>query len=127
MNSFPFQRASQLSTAGPQTQWLVEGLWSDQAVGILGGEPKCCRSFLALHLASSVAYHQSCWRPLNSTSGATPNFACAGKGLSSPCPTSTARLLPRIISLSNSLTPLPPCPSRSWNMLSPSLAPNPPP
>ena len=55
MNPLPVQRASQLSAAGPQTQWLIEGLWSEQAVGILGGEPKCCKSFLALDVAVSVA------------------------------------------------------------------------
>ena len=62
MNLLPVQRASQLSTAGPQTQWLVEGLWSDQAVGILGGEPKCCKSFLALDVAVSVASGAACLR-----------------------------------------------------------------
>ena len=55
MNPLPVQRASQLECNGPQTQWLVEQLWADQAVGILGGEPKCCKSFLALDLAVSVA------------------------------------------------------------------------
>ena len=50
MNTLPVQRASLLATTGPQTQWLIEGLWSDQAVGILGGEPKCCKSFLALDI-----------------------------------------------------------------------------
>jgi hypothetical protein len=62
MNTLPVQRASQLSTAGPQTQWLVEDLWSDQAVGILGGEPKCCKSFLALDVAVSVASGAACLR-----------------------------------------------------------------
>jgi len=62
VNLLPVQRASQLSTAGPQTQWLVEGLWSDQAVGILGGEPKCCKSFLALDVAVSVASGAPCLR-----------------------------------------------------------------
>ena len=55
MNALPVQRASQLECSGPQTQWLVEELWTDQAVGILGGEPKCCKSFLALDIAVSVA------------------------------------------------------------------------
>ncbi|HOW80316.1 MAG TPA: AAA family ATPase [Verrucomicrobiota bacterium] len=55
MNPLPVQRASQLECHGPQTQWLVEELWTEQAVGILGGEPKCCKSFLALDLAVSVA------------------------------------------------------------------------
>jgi hypothetical protein len=62
MNPLPVQRASQLSTAGPQTQWLVQGLWSDQAVGILGGEPKCYKSFLALDVAVSVASGTACLR-----------------------------------------------------------------
>src|SRR6202041_1964234 len=44
------------------SQWLVQGLWSDQAVGILGGEPKCCKSFLALDLAVSVASGTPCLR-----------------------------------------------------------------
>ena len=62
MNPLPVQRASQLSTSGPQTQRLIEGLWSDQAVGILGGEPKCCKSFLALDIAVSVASGTACLR-----------------------------------------------------------------
>lgn len=62
MNPLPVQRASQLDSSGPQTQWLIEGLWTDQAVGILGGEPKCCKSFLALDLAVSVASGTACLR-----------------------------------------------------------------
>lgn len=62
MNPLPVQRACQLSTTGPQTQWLVEGLWSEEAVGILGGEPKCCKSFLALDVAVSVASGAACLR-----------------------------------------------------------------
>lgn len=62
MNPLPVQRASQLECHGPQTQWLVEELWTDQAVGILGGEPKCCKSFLALDVAVSVASGAACLR-----------------------------------------------------------------
>lgn len=63
MNQLPVQRASELSIdSAALTQWLVQGLWSDQAVGILGGEPKCCKSFLALDLAVSVASGASCLR-----------------------------------------------------------------
>ena len=61
-NPLPVQRASQLSSAGPQTQWLVQALWTEQAVGILGGEPKCCKSFLALDVAVSVASGTPCLR-----------------------------------------------------------------
>ena len=35
-----------------------------EAVGILGGEPKCCKSFLALDLAVSVASGAPCLRQL---------------------------------------------------------------
>jgi hypothetical protein len=63
MNQLPVQRASELSIdSASLSQWLVQGLWSDQAVGILGGEPKCCKSFLALDLAVSVASGTPCLR-----------------------------------------------------------------
>ena len=62
MSLLPFQRASQIPAETAVTRWLVEGLWSEQAVGILGGEPKCCKSFLALDLAVSVASGAACLR-----------------------------------------------------------------
>lgn len=62
MNALPVQQASHLDCHGPQTQWMVEELWTDQAVGILGGEPKCCKSFLALEVAVSVASGAACLR-----------------------------------------------------------------
>jgi RecA-family ATPase len=62
MTPLPIQRAAQLPTQGAQTQWLIQDLWSDQAVGILGGEPKCCKSFLALDIALSVASGTDCLR-----------------------------------------------------------------
>ena len=40
----------------------ITGLWSEQAVGIVGGEPKCCKSFLALDLAVAVAAGVPCLR-----------------------------------------------------------------
>lgn len=61
--TLPVQRASHLpQDTGGLTSWLVEGLWCDQAVGIVGGEPKCCKSFLALDLAVSVASGAPCLR-----------------------------------------------------------------
>src|ERR1700720_1032394 len=63
MNQLPVQRASELSIdSAALTHWLVQGLWAAQAVGILGGEPKCCKSFLALDLAVSVASGAPCLR-----------------------------------------------------------------
>jgi hypothetical protein len=61
-NILPVERAADLSQAGPQTQWLIEDLWAEQAVGILGGEPKCCKTFLALDMAVSVASGAPCLR-----------------------------------------------------------------
>ena len=62
MNALPVLRADQLSDVPAQIPWLIEELWTDQAVGILGGEPKCCKSFLALDIALSVAAGSPCLR-----------------------------------------------------------------
>ena len=61
-NLLPVQQAGQLATTGAQIPWLIDGLWGDEAVGILGGEPKCCKSFLALDIALSVASGAACLR-----------------------------------------------------------------
>ena len=55
MSQLPVQPAWRLADSPEQQRWLVEGLWSEEAVGIIGGEPKCCKSFLALDLAVAVA------------------------------------------------------------------------
>lgn len=58
----PVQIAHQLEIAPQAESWLIEALWSEQAVGIIGGEPKCCKSFLALDMAVSVASGTPCLR-----------------------------------------------------------------
>lgn len=60
MKLFPTQVAHRLDRAEPEHRWLVEELWSEGAVGIVGGEPKCCKSFLALDLVVSVASGRPC-------------------------------------------------------------------
>ena len=55
MKSLPVCRADRLAEQPAEQRWLIESLWTDQAVGIVGGEPKCCKSFLALDLAVAVA------------------------------------------------------------------------
>lgn len=52
---FPFEPAHRLARVPDDARWLVRDLWADQAVGIVGGEPKCCKSFLALDIAVAVA------------------------------------------------------------------------
>ncbi len=58
----PFQPAYQLPARSEAQRWLVTGLWLEQAVGIIGAEPKCCKSFLALDLAVAVASGTPCLR-----------------------------------------------------------------
>lgn len=60
MKPFESRRASQLERQPPQRRWLVEQLWAEQAVGVVGGEPKCCKSFLALDIAVAVATGSMC-------------------------------------------------------------------
>ena len=58
----PVEPAWRLSVRPDEQRWLVTGLWAEQAVGIVGGEPKCCKSFLALELAVAVASGTPCLR-----------------------------------------------------------------
>jgi len=58
----PCTRAHRLEGSRTNQPWLIESLWSDQAVGVLGGEPKTCKSFLALDMAVSVASGTPCLR-----------------------------------------------------------------
>jgi RecA-family ATPase len=60
--SLPVTRAADLADVPTAQRWLVEDLWGDEAVGIVGGEPKCCKSFLALDLAVAVASGAPCLR-----------------------------------------------------------------
>ena len=62
MTELPVQPAWRLAERPEQQHWLVTGLWADQAVGIIGGEPKCGKSFLALDLAVAVAAGAPCLR-----------------------------------------------------------------
>jgi hypothetical protein len=61
-SGLPVTRACDLKEGTDRPPWLIEGLWAEQAVGILGGEPKCCKSFLALDMAVSVASGRCCLR-----------------------------------------------------------------
>lgn len=67
MSLLPVEPAHRLAARAEERRWLVTGLWAEEAVGIVGGEPKCCKSFLALDLAVSVAAGAPCLRrfPVN--------------------------------------------------------------
>ena len=62
MSLLPHQPAHRLDLRAEERRWLVTGLWAEEAVGIIGGEPKCCKSFLALDLAVAVAAGVPCLR-----------------------------------------------------------------
>jgi len=62
MTALPVRPAHQLDLVAPEQRWLIEGLWGAEAVGIVGGEPKTCKSFLALDMAVSVASATACLR-----------------------------------------------------------------
>lgn len=70
MSRLPLCQAAELATDAPPQRWLIESLWAERAVGILGGEPKCGKSLLALELAVAVASGAPCLR----------RFAVHGRG-----------------------------------------------
>ena len=60
MSRLDVRRACELEERAAAQRWLIEGLWAESAVGIVGGEPKCCKSFLGLCMAVSVAAGVPC-------------------------------------------------------------------
>ena len=60
--NLPTVRAHHLAEQPQARRWLIDELWADEAVGIVGGEPKCCKSFLALDMAVAVAGGVLCLR-----------------------------------------------------------------
>jgi len=58
----PTLPAHHIAERPQERRWLIDELWGDEAVGIVGGEPKCCKSFLALDMAVSVAGGVPCLR-----------------------------------------------------------------
>jgi len=55
LQSLPVQQAAALERQPPEQTWLIQELWGQAAVGIIGGAPKCCKSWLGLDMALSVA------------------------------------------------------------------------
>jgi hypothetical protein len=60
LDELPVVRAADIQDAAERTRWLVESLWARAGVGILGGAPKCCKSWLALELAVAVTSDTAC-------------------------------------------------------------------
>lgn len=62
MNRLPVEPAWRLSQQPLEQRWLIDSLWSEQAVGLIGGEPKSFKSYLALELAVAVSSGTPCLR-----------------------------------------------------------------
>jgi hypothetical protein len=58
--ALPVVRAADIEEGQAGPRWLVASLWARAGVGILGGAPKCCKSWLALEIASGVASGSPC-------------------------------------------------------------------
>jgi hypothetical protein len=56
----PVLRVDAIPTEPVPRRWLIEGLWGAAAVGFIGGPPKCCKSYLGLDMAISVATNTPC-------------------------------------------------------------------
>jgi hypothetical protein len=58
---FNVVRAADVKPRGEdKPAWLMEGLWGAGAVGVIGGAPKCGKTWLALELAVAVASGRPC-------------------------------------------------------------------
>ena len=53
--TLPTARVAALDDTDVDERWLVRSVWSEQAVGFIGGAPKRGKSWLGLDLAVSVA------------------------------------------------------------------------
>jgi len=58
--ALPVVRAADIDDAPSCAAWLIQSLWARAGVGILGGAPKCCKSWLALEMALAVASGAPC-------------------------------------------------------------------
>ena len=56
----PVVRVGEILSAENAQRWLVEGLWGASSVGVIGGAPKCAKTWLGLDMALSVATGTAC-------------------------------------------------------------------
>jgi hypothetical protein len=58
--SLPVVRVGEIPSEEHAQRWLVEQLWGESSVGVIGGAPKCAKTWLGLDLALSVATGTAC-------------------------------------------------------------------
>ncbi len=56
----PVVRVGEIPSEDNTQRWLVEQLWGTSSVGVIGGAPKCSKTWLGLDLALSVATGTAC-------------------------------------------------------------------
>jgi RecA-family ATPase len=56
----PVVRVGEIKGAESTQRWLVEELWGASSVGVIGGAPKCAKTWLGLDIALSVATGTAC-------------------------------------------------------------------
>jgi hypothetical protein len=56
----PVVRVGEIQSRDNAPRWLVEQLWGASSVGVIGGAPKCSKTWLGLDLALSVATGTAC-------------------------------------------------------------------
>jgi RecA-family ATPase len=56
----PVVRVGEIRSEDNAQRWLVEGLWGASSVGVIGGAPKCAKTWLGLDMALSVATGTAC-------------------------------------------------------------------
>ena len=56
----PVVRVGEIPNDENAQRWLVEQLWGESSVGVIGGAPKCSKTWLGLDLALSVATGTAC-------------------------------------------------------------------
>lgn len=59
-HTLPVVRVDQIAREENALRWLVEPLWGESSVGVIGGAPKCAKTWLGLDLALSVATGTAC-------------------------------------------------------------------
>jgi hypothetical protein len=59
-HSLPVVRVGEIKSEDNAQRWLVEELWGASSVGVIGGAPKCAKTWLGLDMALSVATGTAC-------------------------------------------------------------------
>lgn len=58
--SLPVVRVADIVSEETRQRWLIDQLWGASAVGVIGGAPKCSKTWLALDMSLSVATGTAC-------------------------------------------------------------------